>query len=325
MVQLTRRIALRAGIASAMVAAIGPAQRGAWASTPMTSSSELEPEAGSWTTWVLQSGDELRPQAPPDPEATRSEIDTLQNFVANRDATQVDQVGYWDTGAPGYRWNEIAIAQGLKDGIAIAAYRVLALVNVAIYDATVAAWDAKYAYSRPRPSEIDPTLTTLVASPNSPSYPCERSAAVGAASAVLAFLFPKDAQFFIDRANQAGQSRQWAGVQYPSDVAAGLELGRAVAAQVIERARTDAAEVQWNGTMPTGPGIWSGDPLLPGMGMWRTWVLRSGSELRPGPPPAVNSPQRAAEIAEVKNYMRDANPGTEILFWPDDPAGRPAP
>jgi membrane-associated phospholipid phosphatase len=142
---------------------------------------------------------------------------------------------------------------------------------------------------------------------------------------VLAYLFPKEAQFFTEKANAAGESRLWAGVQYPSDVTAGLELGRAVAARVIERARTDGADAEWTGTMPTGPGIWSGDPLLPGMGNWKTWVLSSGSDLRPPPPPAPDSGQRAAEIAEVKNYARDVNPFTELFFWPEDPAGRPAP
>jgi hypothetical protein len=82
-------------------------------------------------------------------------------MAAERDAAALDQVSYWDSGAPGYRWNEIAVAQGLKDGIALAAYRVLALVNVAIYDATIAAWDAKYVYNRPRPSEAEPSLTTV--------------------------------------------------------------------------------------------------------------------------------------------------------------------
>jgi membrane-associated phospholipid phosphatase len=120
-------------------------------------------------------------------------MDALRAMAAERDAAALDQVSYWDSGAPGYRWNEIAIAQGLKEGIAIAVYRVLALVNVAIYDATIAAWDAKYAYNRPRPSEADPSSTTVVPNPSSPSYPSEHAAAAGAASAVLAYLFPKDA------------------------------------------------------------------------------------------------------------------------------------
>jgi hypothetical protein len=152
---LTRRAALGAGAASAVVAALGGAPRSVWAAPRSVSAGQLEPGAGGWRTWVLDSGSQVRPPAPPDRAATRSEIDALRAMAADRDPAALDQISYWDSGAPGYRWNEIAIAQGLKDGIAIAVYRVLALVNVAIYDATVAAWDAKYVYNRPRPSETD--------------------------------------------------------------------------------------------------------------------------------------------------------------------------
>ena len=78
-------------------------------------------------------------------------------------------------------------------------------------------------------------------------------------------------------------------------------------------------------TAPSGPGIWTGDPVDPLVGTWRTWVLESGDQFRPGPPPAPDSPERVAEIAEVKQYQRDAHPFTELYFWPQDPAGRPAP
>ena len=42
-------------------------------------------------------------------------------------------------------------------------------------------------------------------------------------------------------------------------------------------------------------------------------------------PPEPDSPERAAEIAEVKDYERDNAPFTELWFWPQDPAGRQAP
>jgi membrane-associated phospholipid phosphatase len=196
---------------------------------------------------------------------------------------------------------------------------------VAIYDATIAAWDAKYTYDRPRPSAVSPTLTTALATSPSQSYPSEHAVAAGAASAVLAYLFPNAAQFFADKADEAGTSRLLAGAQYESDVAAGLDLGRRVAKMVIERAMTDGSDAKWTGTVPVGPGLWKGVPIEPLMGTWKTWVLSSGHQLRLPPPPASDSAQRAAELAEVKNYHRDAHPGTEILFWPEDPAGRPAP
>jgi membrane-associated phospholipid phosphatase len=256
---------------------------------------------------------------------SRNELDGMRALVATRDSDALGQITYWDTGATGFRWNELAISEGLKEGIAIAVYRVLALVNVAIHDATIGAWDAKYAYKRPRPSEVDQSLPTVISTPSSPSYPSAHAAAAGAASAVLGYVFPKDARWLADQAEAAAQSRVLAGVAYPSDATAGLELGRAVADRVIDWARSDGSDVPWTGQMPTGPGVWSGDPLLPGMGNWKTWVLESGNALRPGPPPAFDSAQRAAEIAEVKNYPRDSHPFEELFFWAENPAGRPSP
>src|SRR5262249_16740426 len=136
--------------------------------------------------------------------------------------------------------------------------RGLALMNVAIYDAIVAAWAAKYSYNRPRPSSLDPTLTTLVAVPNSPSYPSEQAVAAGAAASILGHLYPDDVQSFEAKAQAAARSRLLAGVNYPSDVEAGLELGRQVAQQVIARAKSDGSDAVWDGKMPTGPGYWNG-------------------------------------------------------------------
>src|SRR5829696_7933282 len=47
------------------------------------------------------------------------------------------------------------------------------------------------------------------------------------------------------------------GAVFPSDAEAGLELGRNVAARVIEYAKIDG--VKWTGTIPPGPGHWKGE------------------------------------------------------------------
>src|SRR5205823_12851187 len=127
------------------------------------------------------------------PGTPTAEIAQLRALAAQRDAAALHRIRYWDAGAPGYRWNELAMAQGLKAGILLRAYRMLALLNVAIYDATIAAWAAKYTYHRPRPSAVSPALSTALPTPLSPSYPCEHAVAAGAASTVLAYLFPKAA------------------------------------------------------------------------------------------------------------------------------------
>jgi membrane-associated phospholipid phosphatase len=289
----------------------------------------IEPEAGSWKTWILESGAQLRPEAPPDETATQAELAELHAMVADRDAVALDRISYWDAGSPGYRWHELATQQTLRAQMGPNAYRVLALMNAAIYDATIAAWDAKYTYTRPRPAETDAELSTAIPTPHSPSYPDEHAVTAGAAATVLAYLFPDEAERFSALATEAADSRVMAGVAYPSDIAAGLDLGEGVGKLVVDYAKTDYSDAEFDPTtMPTGPGLWSGDPAtlaVPMLGTWDTWVLESPDQFRPEPPPAPDSPERAAEIAEVKNYQRDVAPFTELFFWPQDPAGRQAP
>jgi hypothetical protein len=185
---------------------------------------------------------------------------------------------------------------------------------VAIADAMVAAWDSKYAHSRPRPNEADARLDTALRAPRSPSYPCEYSVAAGAGSTVLAHFFPKDAAHFAAAAEEAARSRVLAGVVYPSDARAGLELGRAVGGRVIEALKLDGQT--WTGTIPVGPGLWQGtDPVGIDQVRWKLFVLSSASQFRPGPPPAPDSPERAAEIAEVKNFKRTPVTNSKAIYW----------
>jgi hypothetical protein len=75
---------------------------------------------------------------------------------------------------------------------------------------------------------------------------------------------------------------------------------------LIARAENDGGDAVWTGTPPQGPGFWvptppafQYPPLEPLAGTWRTWNLKSGSQFRPGPPPAYGSPQFRAEMNEV--------------------------
>jgi membrane-associated phospholipid phosphatase len=227
------------------------------------------------------------------------------------------KIAFWNTGAPAYRWNELLVAEALKRNMSSpVSGRALALLHAAIYDATVAAWDSKVAHNRPRPSAFDPSLTTAIPNPNSPAYPCEHAVAAGAASAILGYLFPDDAKRFADMASEAGNAFLLAGVQYPSDVKAGLELGGKVAQLAIERAKNDGSTAKWTGTVPTEAGHWTGEnPALPLLGTWKTWALTSGSQFRPPAPPAYNSPQMAAELKELQVFTRTPKTNGDAMFW----------
>ena len=249
-----------------------------------TTARQIEPGAGTWKTYAIGSGADIRVPPPPDRAATAGEIAWLRSLPDDRNPVVRDQIRYWDAGAPAYRWIEIALNTALvrRPGARQPVYRTVALLNVAIYDATVAAWNSKYAHNRPRPSEADPSLVPLLPNPGSPSYPSEYAVTAGAASTILSYLFPDDGRFFTDLAEEAARSRLYARVEYPSDYHAGFELGRAIGAKVVEYARNDGFTAIWTGTVPTGPGIWIGtNPSSPLAGSWKPWLL---SFRQPVPP-----------------------------------------
>jgi membrane-associated phospholipid phosphatase len=203
------------------------------------------------------------------------------------------------------------------------AARQLALLHVAIYDAMIAAWDSKYAFKRPHPSEVDASLTTVTANPRSPSYPSEHAVAAGAASTVLAYVFPDRAAFFGKKADEAVASRLYAGVAYRSDVVAGLQLGRRVAELVIEHAKGDGTDAKWTGSVPTGHGKWNGtNPVLPQAATWKPWILSTPGEFRSAPPIAFDSAERAAELAELKIFPRTPKTNSDAAFWEYAAGGR---
>jgi membrane-associated phospholipid phosphatase len=257
---------------------------------------DLEPQAGQWKSWTSGATPEIVVAPPPGARETRRELDALLARQASLGDAERARIAYWAAGAPGYRWNQLAYDLSRSGETPVE--RVYALLNVAIYDATVATWNAKYQYRRVRPHDASPRVSTHVPVTASPSYPSEHAAAAGAAAAVLAYLYPEEAAKLDAQAAESAATRVAAGVHYPSDVEVGLRLGREVAARVIAWAKKDGSDAVWEGSIPTGPGLWNGqNPYDPALATWRTWTLDKPSNFRPGPPPKFGE----EALAEVKD------------------------
>jgi len=287
-----------------------------WLPVQARADGAIEPNAGNWQTWVISSGHDYRVPPPPGPAETQAELRVLADLISHNDAQVQQQIVFWDAGAPAYRWIDLLNARTLAGTPTATNGRtgVYTYVALAMYDATIAAWESKYAYNRQRPSQRDHRLPTALSVPDSPSYPSEHAAAAQAAATVLAYFLPGEAQSFQTMAEQAGWSRVLAGVQYPSDYYAGLALGRKVAEQVIAKAKLDGSDGVFTGTIPTGPCNWVGSN--PGNVTGAHFVpllLTSPSEFRPAPPPACDSAQVVAETAFVHNFPR-AVPGNAATF-----------
>lgn len=268
---------------------------------------QVEPAAGNWKTWFIPSGKTYR--LPP-PASYKEEISQVLSQQKNLDAAGEQQIIYWNAGAPGYRWQELISKVWMTDS-SYNGVLVNMLLGVATYDATIAAWDTKYAYDRPRPFVADSRIKTFMPKPESPSYPCEHSVAAGVAVTLISHFYPSLADSVHRMAKRLMASRIAAGAAFPSDTRAGFELGKQIAEKEIEYTRNFVPKkTDWDGKMPQQPGLWKGKPSSPLAGQSKTVALDSSSQFRPGSPPDF-----AKDMAELKNFKQTFRSQANAFYY----------
>jgi membrane-associated phospholipid phosphatase len=276
-------------------------------------------------TWLLESADAMRPAAPGD--ATPAEIDELIDFQARRSDETTALVNTWGGRQAVLPWSDFTTQAIIAaDPPPLLAFRAEALVRAAMSDAVVAALDAQEAHARPAPASTDDRITPPEADAEpAPSFPSIHAAVAGAATTVLAWLYPDASDDgFAGVAEEAATSRLWAGAAFRSDIEAGLELGRAIGDLAIARGEADGSDAEWDGSgWPTGPGYYErtppmlAEPFAPLAGTWATWVLPSGDAIRPGPFHEYGSVGWEAEINTVRRATERRTLAQErvIDFW----------
>jgi hypothetical protein len=209
-----------------------PTGPGLWVGT-----NPLEPLQGTWKPWLMTRGDQFRPGPPPafgSPEfqADLAEVKRLssnptpsQRAIASRVAAN-PLIYFW---APVY-----ALAQSDRWSVP-REVRVMSLVAAVQADAGIAAHDTKYTYWRLRPNMADPTITPSIPQPSHPAYVSNAAIFTSAVAEVMTYFSPQDAVQFRDFTEQAGLSRLYGGIHYPSDERAGSEMGKKLAALAIQR------------------------------------------------------------------------------------------
>ena len=228
-----------------------PEGEGTWQPTPPAYPQQpLEPMAGNWRTWLVPDVVGMRPSSPPEwgSPAWRAQVAAVREAVARRTPEQEDAVLRWagstGTVTPAGVWIEIArdlvTRYELDDS---AAARALALTSVAIADAFVYCWDAKYAYWYARPVTADPSLFVLIPTPPFPSYTSGHSTYSAAAAEVLSYMFPSAAGEFHTQKDEAAISRLYGGIHYRSDIEIGKDHGSRVGGYTVSFARTDGADL----------------------------------------------------------------------------------
>ena len=218
-----------------------PTGPGFWLNAPAPAQ-PVAPLWGQSKGWYLTTGDQFRPAAPPAvaSAAFATDLAEVKTITAALTPAQLTIAQFWQfaSGPAGPFGHFTDVASGLTSAALMnerRTARVYAVLHTTLFDATIACWDAKYAYWLIRPFQSDATIPTPVGRPNFPSYPSAHSCVTGAAAGVLTGLFPSAKPMLDAKVEEAGIARIYAGLHFRFDVTAGQGIGAKVAALALTK------------------------------------------------------------------------------------------
>jgi hypothetical protein len=250
---------------------------GEWRSQNGTNGAGLQIPA--MRPWVLKSQSQFRPDPPPALDSDRYAADfneTQRQAILTVNAPGSEEAIYslfWNAGTASQLWQGAAISLSDSRGLSLSQNaHLFARLSMAMADAAIGCWEAKYTYKFWRPftaipmadldgnpeTTIHPGWTgTLFVTPNHPEYPSGHSCLSGAAGQILSRYFGNKTPFAVvtDRLfngdmtpvtrsyssisaalEEVLNARVFPGIHFRSACEAGQRLGKAVANYVLTHA-----------------------------------------------------------------------------------------
>ncbi|HYP13026.1 MAG TPA: vanadium-dependent haloperoxidase, partial [Bryobacteraceae bacterium] len=185
---------------------------GFWQPTPPAFAVGAFLHWGKVAPFGLARPDQFRPKPPPaltsgryrrDYNEVKAAGDTLSDINA-RPQDRINVARYAAMTSPTQMWNDIAVQLSTAEKLTVSENaRLFALLNMAIADAAIAVFEAKYVYNFWRPvtairagdldgnpgTEPDPNYNTFVNSPAYPAYPSGFGALANAGRSLLERMF----------------------------------------------------------------------------------------------------------------------------------------
>ena len=251
---------------------LGGTAVGEWRPTPPGFLPGAGPQFATMTPWVITAPWQFRPAGPAaltsDQYATDfNEVKAIGSLTSStRTDFQTEVAKFWNGNTALY-WNRIAQTMSAQNNTTLSDNaRMFALLNIAIADAAIACWDAKYHYVFWRPitaiqladtdgnaaTDPDPSWTPLLVTPNFPEYPSAHATVSPAAAVVLQAAFGDSGPFTLDSevlpgvlhsftsfaaaADEAFVARIYGGIHFRTSCHDGHDLGVAVGNYVLANA-----------------------------------------------------------------------------------------
>ena len=225
-------------------------------------------------------------------------------------------IRYWNGAYPSYRWHQLLMQasrnhKGHKNGGRVA------IMHLAIYDAMVEVWKHKKAHFQKAAYRYDSKIKKLGLASDYSTFICEWSAAAGAAHRIIGYYFPAQKEWLDSQLAAFKSARLASGLQFPSDIEKGLEIGQKIADKYIEYAKNDRTDRRWKGSVPKADSLWSGKPSPwdPMKRQWKPLTLARANQFRPNPPPTNWS----ADMEELRQFNAKHQSSDIAWKWKSEP------
>jgi hypothetical protein len=244
---------------NAVVPPPGGSGPGVWIPTPPAFLPYLLPQWGFVVPFGMRNSSQFRPPGPPSLDSQQyaadyEEVKELGALVGSTRTEEQSEIAlFWADGAgtetpPGH-WNSIAQIIAAAQGNTLEENaRLFALVNIAMADAAICSWDAKYTFDFWRPvtaiafAEPELNWMSFIVTPPFPDYTSGHSTFSAAAATVLPLFFDTEELPFttgsdflpgvfrsfstcFDAAEEAAASRIYGGIHFRSASEDGLQAG----------------------------------------------------------------------------------------------------
>lgn len=217
-----------------------------WVDRDTSPRTPFTPNAGTWERWVVKGISFEVPQPPKyKSEEYLQALEQVRVASENRTPEQGAAVNFWGgipgTAQPAGIWLDQLFNYSKKYDLTNEEYAYVQMVLAqTLFDAFVECWKVKFTYWTKRPDMAINTIDTAMPNPPFPSYLSGHSTISFAAATVLAKFFPKDAEKYLSNAEEAKNSRLWAGIHFPYDNEQGKKLGIKIGESVIEKLQVEA-------------------------------------------------------------------------------------
>jgi hypothetical protein len=247
---------------------LGGTEPGQWRPTPPAFAPGAAEQFATMTPWGILSPDQFRPLGPPALESDQylmefNETKEMGSTTSTlRTADETDSCRFWAVTSGTHAWNLVAMDLSADRGFDLSENaRLMATLNLAVADALIACWDAKYHFEFWRPvtairledADFDgnpdhPDWTPLITTPAFPEYTGGHSSLAGAAATVLVAYFGDETPFVVESpagliryypsfstaVEEIADARVFGGIHFRAACEAGAALGGNAADYILE-------------------------------------------------------------------------------------------